>query len=149
MVYLALHGCALSLPGVAAGDAGDGHPSFLFMRDDRVLTSVTVSCKSGEHWETRWTITGETLETAIAYGVAPESMKTMVAASPLGPQDGICKIEVHSKGKRGKTHIDESLFVLDPYIRSCESERSCRAFMLRSITGATRRIYRTNSPPAA
>jgi hypothetical protein len=148
IVHLAFQGCASSLPGVAAGDAGAGL-SFLFMKDDRVLTLVTVSCGSSERWETRWTIAGETPETGITYGVAPEGMKTVVAPAFLGPHDGICKIEVHSRSKRSKTHIDESLFVLDPYIRSCETERSCAAIMLKSITGAASRILRTNGWPAA
>jgi hypothetical protein len=147
-VCLVLQGCALVGRGVVAGDAGAGL-SFLFLRDERVLTLVTVSCKSDKHWETRWTISGVTPETGIVYGVAPEGMKTMVVAKSVGPHDGICKVEVHSRRKHGKTHIDESLFVLEPYIRSCQSERSCEAFMLQAITDATPRTSRTDAWPAA
>jgi hypothetical protein len=146
-VCLTLQACAISSP-IVAGDAGAG-PSFLFMRDDRLVTFLKVACDSGGYWQTLWTITGETSEKAIAYGVAPEGMKTIISATPLQAQGQICKVEIHSQSKSGKDHVDKSLWVLDPNVQSCQSERSCAKLILESITEATPSIYRPSNWPAA
>lgn len=130
VIPIALQGCATS---IVAGGTPEA-PSFLMLRDDRLLTSVTVACELDDgYWQTQWKISGETTSTAIDYGVAPKGMTTFVAAAPMKARGQICRVEVHSKSKSGKTFVDKSLWVLDPYVTSCGSERQCSAIVRKSI----------------
>lgn len=130
-LQLALQGCG-ALP-VVAGGTPDA-PSFMVLRDGLLLTSVTVACESGGAWQTQWQISGETTSNAIEYGVVPQGMTTVVAPAPIRSQGQICSVEVHVKRKSGKPAVGKSLWVLDPIVRSCRTERSCIDFMRDSIT---------------
>lgn len=133
VIQFALQGCVAY---IAAGPAPDG-PSFLILRDDRLLTSLTVACEPAGpdgSWQTQWKISGETTWTAIDYGVAPEGMTTIVSAAPIKPSGQICSVETHSKSKSGKTFVDKSLWILDPFVRSCGSMRSCKSIINESVT---------------
>jgi hypothetical protein len=141
VIQFALQGCVAP---IVAGGTPDA-PSFLILRDDRLLTSLTVACEPDGHWQTQWEISGETTSTAIEYGVAPEGMTTIVAAAPIRPRGQICNVEVHSRNKSGKTFVDKSLWILDPYVRSCGSERSCATIIRKSITDATPHVPRMNA----
>jgi hypothetical protein len=145
VVQFALQGCVAS---IVAGGTPDA-PSFLILRDDRLLTSLTVACEPDGHWQTQWKISGEATSNAIEYGVVPEGMTTVVAAAPIKPQGQICSVEVHSKNKSGKTFVDKSLWILDPYVRSCGSERSCTTLIRNSITDASPGTPRGNAQFAA
>jgi len=140
---VALEGCA-PLPVIAGGPPEA--PSFMVMRDEPVLTSFTVACGSGRDWETQWKINGETTAKVIDYGVAPKGMTTIVAAAPIRPQGQICRAEVQLKGKSGKTFVRKSLWVLDPAVESCRSEKSCIAIIVSGITDATPHIPRAVTP---
>jgi hypothetical protein len=130
----ALQGCT-SVPVVAGGESGA--PSFLILADNRLLTSLTVACEeTGGSWRTLWVITGESNVTAIEYGEIPKGMETVVAATPIDSGTALCSVEVHTKGKRGKTVVSKSLWILDPYVRSCRPRQRCRELIIDSVTDA-------------
>ena len=149
LIGAALQGCIGSLP-VVAGPDNSGAPSFSILRDDRLITAIAVACEENDgSWKTLWQVAGVSDVTAIEYGVAPRGMDTIVPASPIDSQRSLCSIEVHAKGKKGGTYSNRSLWILEPNVMSCRSERRCMDILRQEITDARPRGFSAHQWSAA